>query len=152
MVTFAHDKSFNGTCAPLVYVLGCTKVARQAYQDESKAWLALYLAALLALGAATIFRFVRVTEGFNTLRLIMLGFLAGLPLYVRGIRISLPPLTDTMARTRKKKPPPAHTPKSAHPHASTFTPSFDAFDILHHGIRFKTTQSMVCALTETNEG
>lgn len=82
MVNFSHDKSFNGTCAPTIYILGCSATARRAFVVESRVWLALSLVSFIALIAATIYRFLRVSESFNTLRLVLVCYLAGCVPYV----------------------------------------------------------------------
>lgn len=90
MVNFSHDKSFNGTCAPFVYIEGCSHAARHAIMTESRVWLAIETVGFLILLSAVIYRFTRVSEKFNTLRLILLLYLSGTPLYVRHFE---PPTT-----------------------------------------------------------
>lgn len=76
---------FNGTCAPFVYIEGCAPVARMAYVNVSRFWLPANSIVLIGLIAAFVYRAVRVREGFNTLRLAMVLFSLGLPLYVVGV-------------------------------------------------------------------
>lgn len=82
MVNFAHNKTFNGTCAPFIYIAGCSPEARHAYTIESRFWLVATSIGFLALLSATIYRYTKISETFNTLRLVLLLYLAGAPLYV----------------------------------------------------------------------
>lgn len=99
MADFNRSQGFNGTCAPFAYIAGCTPEARRGLMNASRFWLAANSLALLCLIAAIIYRFRRVTEPFNTLRLAMICFACSVPLYVtrakggirRGIKISLSP-------------------------------------------------------------
>lgn len=60
--------------------------ARQAYMNVSRFWLAANSLALICLVVAFVYRSIRVSESFNTLRLAMICFAAGVPLYVSSKR------------------------------------------------------------------
>lgn len=82
MVQFNHTQGFDGMCAPFIHIEGCTKAARQAYMNAARVWLPINSIVLIALVSAFIYRYKRVSEPFNTLRLAHILFTAGLPLYV----------------------------------------------------------------------
>lgn len=81
MVHFNRTQSFDGMCAPFIYIEGCSKDARLAFMNAARVWLPVNSIVLIALISAFIYRYKRVSEPFNTLRLAMICFTAGLPLY-----------------------------------------------------------------------
>ena len=78
---FNHTQGFAGMCAPFLYIEGCTPRAREALMNDSRFWLPVNSLAFIALVAAFIYRSKRVVEPFNTLRLAMILFGLGVPLY-----------------------------------------------------------------------
>ena len=82
MAEFNRSQVFNGTCAPILYFKDCTPKARESYMIASRFWLAANSVALIALVISFIRRYIKVQERFNTLRLAMVFFGIGLPLYV----------------------------------------------------------------------
>lgn len=82
MTEFNRSQVFNGSCAPFIYIEGCTSRAKQDYLIAARFWVAANSLALIAMVVVFIRRYLRVKERFNTLRLAMICFAAGLPLYV----------------------------------------------------------------------
>lgn len=83
MTDFNQSRIFNGTCAPFMYIADCTPTARTAYMNASRFWLAANSLALIALLTSLIRRSIRVKERLNTLRLTVICFTLGSPLYGR---------------------------------------------------------------------
>jgi Na+/proline symporter len=73
---------FKDKCAPFVYIAECPPKERDALMVASRVWLVLNSIALLALVVTFIRRLYLVKEKFNTLRLVMIKFMLGIPLYV----------------------------------------------------------------------
>lgn len=82
MADFNRSQIFNGTCAPFLYIADCSPTARTAYMNASRFWLAATSLSLITLIVAIIRRSVRVKERLNTLRLTVICFTLGAPLYV----------------------------------------------------------------------
>ena len=82
MADFNRSQIFNGTCAPFLYIADCTPMARTAYMNASRFWLAANSIALIALVTSLIRRSILIKERLNTLRLTVICFTIGAPLYV----------------------------------------------------------------------
>jgi hypothetical protein len=72
--------SFAGHCVPFLYIQDCSNKA--GYVLWSQIWVVPWVLALLALLAAFIRRCIMISERFNTMRLLMLHFMCGVPWYV----------------------------------------------------------------------
>ena len=83
-------KGWQGSCAPLVYIGQCQTKDIGRYQTYARFWLAANSLVCLFLLAAFIRRCIVVKERFNTIRLLMLKFIAGLVLYAQ-FQVSVPP-------------------------------------------------------------
>lgn len=96
MADFNRSQIFNGTCAPFIYIRDCPTKHRDAYITTSRFWLACNSLVLIVLAVSFIRRIITVKEQFNTLRLAMLCFGVGIPLYVftLGAHKTLPKLKE----------------------------------------------------------
>jgi hypothetical protein len=72
---------FEGKCAPFLYVAQCPPRQRDAYILASRIWIAPNIIGLIALLITFIRRVYIVEERFNTLRLLLIKFMLGIPLY-----------------------------------------------------------------------
>jgi hypothetical protein len=70
-----------GACAPLLYIAQCSKKEIDTYVLASRVWIIPNALALISLVATFIRRCWLVKEGFNTVRLLLIKFMIGLPLY-----------------------------------------------------------------------
>lgn len=79
--TLAPTYWYNNHCIPCCTISACSDDAINAYQTWSKFLVALDIAAFGIILAATTRRWLLVDEPFNTLRMILIKLIIGLPLY-----------------------------------------------------------------------
>lgn len=74
---------YSTTCVPFLSLAGCPAEDLQAHKVWAGVWLAFDISSLLFLVVTLLRRVLSVRESFNTIRLTLIKFILGAPLYVQ---------------------------------------------------------------------